>query len=407
MKSRTRPGVILLGGAGSALSAARSLAGQAHVTVLGAHADAVRVSRSCDQFVDLGRGQGVQERWLNWLARRAAPSEVLLACNDDGLELVATHRAQLKEMGYRPGESRDEVVLAMLDKEETYALARRNNVPCPNSVSIRSEADIAAALETATFPCAVKPLHSHLFARHFTSKLFVAQDRRELFELLTLTQGLELEVMVTEIIPGPDNAFVSYYSYLDEQGIPLFHFTKRKIRGYPTHFGNWCYQVTGWDEEAAELGLRFFQSVRLHGVGNVEFKRDARDGRLKLIECNHRFTASNEILRRAGVDIPRLAYARAAGQDFAIDGFREGVHLWHPVEDLAALISYHKTGEVSGRQWFASLLHRQHFPVFNLADPLPSLLSWAGLPKRLRSWRSRRAPGVASSTSVSRREPSR
>ena len=50
-------------------------------------------------------------------------------------------------------------------------------------------------------------------------------------------------------------------------------------------------------------------------MGNVEFKRDTRDGRLKLIECNHRFTAANELVRRAGIDLARIAYDRACGDD--------------------------------------------------------------------------------------------
>ena len=382
-------GVILLGGTGSALSAARSLhEWGVPVIVLGNRSDTVRVSRSCSAFIDLGKGDGVQQRWLSWLSERAGQGEVILACSDDGLELLAKHRKELVMAGYRPGESRDDVLTTMLDKEKTYELARRHGIPCPVTVPIRTDEDIDVALATVPFPCAVKPLQSHLFARHFSNKLLVAQDAASLRDHLQVVRSLGLDVLVTEIIPGTDDSFVSYYSYLDESGAPLFHFTKRKIRGYPVHFGLWCYQITEWDKAAAELGLRFFQSAGLLGVGNVEFKKDARDGTLKLIECNHRFTAANELVRRSGVDVVRLAYARAIGVDYRIAGFREGMRMWHPVEDLAAMVAYRRHGELTVHAWLASLMHRQIFPSFRISDPLPSLTSWLTIPRRFLSWSS-------------------
>jgi hypothetical protein len=92
-----------------------------------------------------------------------------------------------------------------------------------------------------------------------------------------------------------------------------------------------------------------------------------------------------------------LAYARCLGTGYTISGFREGVRLWHPPEDLAALIAYRGAKEWSLRSWLVSLLHRQHFPLFSFRDPLPSLLNWAGLPARLRAWSVARSRALADS----------
>src|SRR5207245_547909 len=126
----------------------------------------------------------------------------------------------------------------------------------------------------------------------------------------------------------------------DVEGQPLVHFTKRKLRQYPVTFGWGCFHETAWEPEAAELGLRFFQGIGLRGLGNVEFKRDVRDGRLKLIECNPRLTAANELVRLAGHDFARLAYERAAGRDGPTMGsFREGLYFWYPFMDTRACLS--------------------------------------------------------------------
>jgi predicted ATP-grasp superfamily ATP-dependent carboligase len=373
---RANPPAVLLGGGLIAVSAARSL-GRSGVAV---HAvgdpsrEPVQHSRYCTAFVDLGDAS--IERRLEWLERGAPRGAVILPCDDAGLELLGRHRTRLVELGYLPVEANDEVLLAMLDKQRTYELADAVGVPRPRTITLRSDDDVERVVHELGFPCALKPLHSHLFAQHFgtNQKVWIVATEADCRATLRRMIALDLEMLATEILAGPDTAFVSYYSYLDERGEPLFHFTKRKLRQYPIGFGLTCYQITAWDAEAAELGAKFFRGVGLRGVGNLEFKRDPRDGRLKLIECNHRFTLANELVRRAGIDIPRLAYDRAAGREMPpLNGFREGVRLWHVVSDVRALRDYRRAGQLSATAWLRSLLHRQHFPLFDLGDPGPTL----------------------------------
>lgn len=381
-----RPAVIL-GGGPIAVPVARSLDRSGVRTVaVGFATDPVRHSRHCARFVDLGAGEGVQERWLDWLSERHVPDAVLLPCNDDALELIARHREQLAALGYRPIEADDEVVLAMLDKQRTYELARSIGIAAPRTAPLAPGDDAGAALAGMTFPLALKPRHSHLFARHFglTTKVFTAADRSELTQLLDRLAPLELDLLLCEIVPGPDDAYHSYYTFMDERGEPLLHLTKHKLRQFPPAFGLGTYHVIDRDEEVMEAGLRFFRGVGLRGMGCVEFKRDARDGRLVVIECNHRFTAGHELVRHAGIDLALLAYDRLAGRPTApIRGYRAGAHQWHPVEDLRAMWRLRASGELGARQWARTLRHRQHFPLFSWRDPMPSVRSWQRLLKRL------------------------
>jgi D-aspartate ligase len=385
--SRSRPPVVLLGGEAVTVSAARSLhADGVRVYALGARTDPVRRSRACHSFTDLGAYEGVQERWLEWLAG-GPKGAVLLPCNDDSLELLARQRPLLEELGYLLAEADDEVLLAMLDKSRTYELAEAAQIPVPRWRYVRNGDDAQAAAETFEFPCALKPLNSTLFASYFglRKKVLLAERPEDLFEGFAQTRPLGMEMMVTEIVPGPDHAYFSYYSYIDERGEPLFHFTKQKLRQWPTRFGLACYEITNWNPAAADVGLRFFQGVGLRGVGNVEFKRDARDGQLKLIECNHRFTAANELVRQSGLDIPLFSYRRIAGLPTPdMRSYRHGVRLWNPVEDVRALLEYRKRGELTVRGWGRSLLHRQHFPMLRIDDPLPSAVSFATKLRRLK-----------------------
>lgn len=381
----TVPPALLLGGGSIAVPIARSLARSGVcVHALGTADDPVRHSRYCAAYIDLGGGEGVQDRWLNWLGDGPSRGAVLLPCNDDALELVARHRSSLVELGYRPIDANDEIVLAMLDKSATYALARRVGLPVPATALVGERVDLVPAAAEIGFPLALKPRHAHRFAHHFGlgCKVLLVNDQRELAERAAEMRSLGLEMLLTEVIPGADDTYHSYYTYIDAKGKPLVQLTKHKLRQFPVHFGLATYHVIDRDEETMGLGRRFFAEIGLRGTGCVEFKRDARDGRLKLIECNPRFTTGNELVRQAGIDLALLAYNRAVGRpDPPAATYRTGVRMWHPVEDTRAFLAYRRLGELTVARWARSLLHRQHFPLFSFRDPKPSLMSNAGLPR--------------------------
>jgi predicted ATP-grasp superfamily ATP-dependent carboligase len=397
-----RPPAVLLGGEAIAVSAARSLsAAGVDVWALGDATDPVQRSRHCHRFVEVGSKQGVQERYLAWLENEGPRGAVIIPCDDDSVELVARGRAHLESLGYLPTEGNDDALLAMLDKERTYALCAEIGVPCPRTatVSTREEAERAAA--AFDYPCALKPRESHVFAALFgiLAKAVQVHSREELVAEFERTAELGVSMLVTEIVPGRDDQLCSYYSYLDEHGEPLFHFTKRKLRQYPPEFGLGCYQVTTWDPEVAELGLRFFQGAKMRGIANVEFKRDSRDGTLKLIESNVRLTAANEQVRLAGIDIPLLAYSRLTNADPPELGtYRTGLGLWHPIEDLRSLPRYRRRGEWTLGAWLRSLLRRQRFPLFRLDDPGPTFHSFSVKLRRRTGKLGQSAPANSSTT---------
>jgi predicted ATP-grasp superfamily ATP-dependent carboligase len=372
-----RPPAVVLGGVGGSLSVVRSLSRHGvRVHVLADNSSLVSASRHCHEFVNLGSGGNVQDRWRAWLEDRGPRGAVVLPAGDDGLELIARGRAWLEAREYVPIEADDQVLLAMLDKQRTFELATRAGIAAPTTMTVSSAADAAVAAERIGFPCALKPLHSHLFARHFSGKVFVVNDVGELADLIARTSALGLEMAATEIVPGGDDSYCSYYTYIDRDGEPLFHLTKRKLRQYPIHFGLGTYQLTDWSADVAEAGLRFCRGVGLRGLAAVEFKRDARDGSLKLIECNHRFTAANELVRRAGIDVAVLTYEHLLGRRPArMPTYRAGARLWLPLNDLRAVRDYRRAGELTYRDWLATLHYGQRPPFFDWHDPGPTLRS--------------------------------
>jgi predicted ATP-grasp superfamily ATP-dependent carboligase len=409
MTGRAAPApAVVLGGAETALSVARSLGGVGvPVTILsdGATNCLARRSRFCHRYVHFVSGPSgdIKALWLDWLVHHEAA--VVLPCSDEGVELVARHRTELVEAGHRPIEAADDVLLTMLDKQATYRLAAQIGVRAPRTATAHSREEAQLALEEGlTFPCAVKPTRSDMFVRlrpeYKTPKGTVVHNQDELDATLDILISAGVGALVTEIVPGGDDRFCSYYSYLDDTGEPLVHFTKRKLRQHPIAFGLGTYHMTKWQPDVAALGLKFFQGVGLRGLGNVEFKRDERDGELTLIECNARFTMANGLASLAGIDFALLAYNRLVGLgDPPLESFRDDVCMWFPPQDIRALRAYRAAGTLTTSEWLRTLAHVQHFPTFQWSDPVPSAVGALAAVRKIRAQRrSARTRPVPAST---------
>jgi predicted ATP-grasp superfamily ATP-dependent carboligase len=388
---RSLPPAILLGGEANALSVARSLGRLgAKVYALNEPDAPVCFSRYCRRIAIPTEG-GSEESWRRFLlGGESEPlrGAVVLACSDAGIQVIARNREALTAK-YRLDESEPVAQLCMLDKLSTYRVATAAGVPTPRYWTARSREQVESLRQSLVFPLLVKPRLSHLFEERFGRKYVFAESFDELLTAHETTESAGVEVMLVECIPGPDDRLCSYYTYLDAEATPLFHFTKRIIRRYPVSMGTATYHVTDSNPEARELGLRLFRQAGLRGLANVEFKRDERDGRLKLIKCNARFTASNGLVADSGFDLAGLVYRRIVGlPQERMESYEVGLRLWDPVRDFQAYRELRKAGRLTFVGWLSSVLRRQTFPYFRWSDPLPALARAA---RPLRKWRGRGA----------------
>jgi predicted ATP-grasp superfamily ATP-dependent carboligase len=386
---------VVLGGTYNALSAARSVGARGVRTYVlpdGRGTPAVRYSRFVHHWQASDEGGDPTPGWLRWLAT-GPRGAVVLPAGDEGLEMVATHRAELVVLGYRPVEANDDVVRGMLDKEHSAELAASVGVATPVTRRVGSRAEAVATAAELGYPCAIKPRHSHRVSQalggHSAIKGAVVDDRMALERAYERLAASGADLTVTQFVVGPDDSYCSYYSYLDDDGQPLAHFTKRKLRQFPCSFGLGSYHMTAWEPEAAALGLQLFQGIGVRGLANVEFKRDARDGRLKLIEANLRLTAADDLVRRAGVDFAWLAYTRAVGDTSqrpqplpSAPHFRTGLYQWLPSRDFRALRQANGLSRAVW-MWTRTLLGNPHTPIFRPDDIGPSISHAGYLTRRL------------------------
>ena len=376
MNLNTTTPVLILGGKENALSVTRHLGrlGIA-VRVSGPPSCWALHSRHCLEAFRVPRGETQASFWKRLLLGndRKLDGHILLAMSDDALEFIIANREGLR-LRYTLDDADAQLQRDFLDKRRTLEMADAAGIDAPRHWKIAGEKDLQAIRGKIDFPAVVKPVQSHSFIKIFRKKLFIVKEGfEELRDKVHLAWANDIDVFIVEMIPGPDTALTSYYTYRLEGGAKLFYFTKSVIRRWPVNRGNACYHKTGWLPETAAAGEKFFDSVGLMGLGNIEFKRDGRDGKLKIIEVNARFTAAQELVRRAGVPIDLMIYCHLTGQALpATEQSSRELRFWYPFRDFLSFLELWKRRELSLFGWLRSIASTAHvFPLVSLEDPVP------------------------------------
>jgi len=136
--------------------------------------------------------------------------------------------------------------------------------------------------------------------------------------------------------------------------------------------------------ELEDMAIQFLDAMHYDGISEIEFMRDPRDGKYKLIEINARFWAWHSLAIAAGVDLPYLLYLDMLGKSVQVNGFKRGVKWFRLMLDLpisASLIAKRKT---SIGTYLRSWRGKKTFSVFSLKDPLPFLAEILMVPYILR-----------------------
>jgi D-aspartate ligase len=166
--------------------------------------------------------------------------------------------------------------------------------------------------DPGTFPVVVKPDRSVEFKRRYKRQAFRCDTQAELDDALAKTE--EFGPIVQELVPGGDDALYTVGSYLAADGSALGVFCGRKLRQTPPGIGTCRVGEAVWVQEVVDAALELLRAFGYHGLSQVEFKRDARDGRYRLMEINPRLWQWHGLAAACGVDLPRIAYADLTGE---------------------------------------------------------------------------------------------
>lgn len=317
---------------------------------------------------------------LEALGRRLSGRSVLFATHDEAIAAIGPEEERIGRWFHRPW-SPWEVMRRVIDKGHQHETARSIGFPVPATVDPRDEADVAAAARDLRFPMILKPRYAPEFRRRYRRQVIEAHDADELL------RGWEMAApygpQISEVIPGGDDRIWTLGSYRDAEGRPLASFTGRKLRQWPPRFGTGRACESRWDPEFAARGHRLLDALELHGISQLEVKRDPRDGRDYLIEVNPRSWLWVGLATAVGVNIPLACHLDATGRPRRWkDGHRSGVRWIVATRHLPASAQEVRRGEWPLRAFLSSVRPPLVDAVLDWRDPVPAAVSLIRLARR-------------------------
>lgn len=299
---------------------------------------------------------------------------VLFPSADPYAEFIDENLEELKKYYLIPMEEQG-LWTRVMKKETLNDMARENGVLVPETI-MPDEENLYSRVETELgYPCIVKPTDSPAFVSVFRRKIFFCKDEEELKTALQRAKEENLEVFVQRIIPGFDDHMHTFDYYVDRSGKVTHWMTCRKLRQFPINFGASVYTEQVHVPELAEIGIPFVEKIGYRGFGEIEFKKDAKTGRFYLIEINTRTTTLNELLYRAGINFPYVAYRDMTGNPLEPKAVEKstGLVFQYLFEDILAIRDYIRNGQLTTGAVIKSLFRKKVPAVWSFDDPSPGL----------------------------------
>ncbi len=234
----------------------------------------------------------------------------ILPTHDPPVNAIGSHRQELGDRYLCPFPDQDTLVRVQ-SKREQLERAAAAGVDTPKTAHPRSVDEALAAADAIGYPLLVKPSNPDGFRRRFQRQAFRCETSQELER--AYTDAEPFEPMVQELIPGGDDELYTVGSYIGTDGVVLGLFSGRKLRQSPPGVGTCRVGEAVWVQENVDAAVRLLRAFEFHGVSQVEFKRDPRDGRYKLMEINPRLWLWHGLAAALGVDFARIAYLDLLG----------------------------------------------------------------------------------------------
>lgn len=326
-------------------------------------------------------------KYLEFLSNllKSKKYKILIPVNAHHFIPIAENLDKLRAYTNIPVPSID-VINTALDKYKSITLAENLGLPVPKTVVLKSEQQLQEIFHKWGVPIVVKPRRSFIFVQ---DRLISAGKARVVFspdEVRRLNFSSQIH-LAQEYLPGEGYGFFALF----KDSRLLAKFCHHRLHEVRAEGGVSSLRESFKDELLEELGSRLLQKLNWHGVAMVEFRKDFRDGKYKLMEINCRFWGSLQLSIIAGVDFPYLLYKMSIGEDVEnMLDYRQGILCrWlfpgevYRLLDVFNLINRHKEPlkqkynkmKELGEFFRYFFLKDVGYDVLSITDPLPFIFN--------------------------------
>lgn len=281
--------------------------------------------------------------------------DVLLPISYLATTALSKHKAEFDGLTKLPVADYSSMEVAA-DKNQTMNFAASQGIKVPRMY--------AKGDDVVSYPVVVKGLME-------SGKVSYANSSDDL-------SSLDLQnSLIQEYISGVGYGFFA----LLNKGQPRAIFMHKRIREYPVTGGPSTVAESIYDPDLKRQGLELLQALNWHGVAMVEFKKDSRDGKFKLMEINPKFWGSLDLAIASGVDFPYLTVKMAVEGDIEpVFEYETGIRFrWLFPDDSLYLLSNPGSLGTFIRDFF----HEKTKTNIWLCDIMPNILQVCDTPRQV------------------------
>jgi D-aspartate ligase len=380
-------GVIIVGNHVQALGLARSL-GRKKIPVYLINDKSLCISKFSKYVKKFFLSPSIKDepglfKFLTDLAKKEKVDKwILIPTNDAAVYALSKNKKALEEY-YTVPTPDWEITKYAYDKKLTYALAKENSIPMPETFYPKDLEDLKNNASKIKFPVIIKPSVMYRFYEKTKLKAIKAENMDELVE--AYNSALKVidpsEIMVQDIIPGRPGDLYSYCSLYKDKKV-IAGMVGKRIRQRPMDFGKGTTFAASVDvPQIAEYGERLLKAMDYYGLSEVEFKMDPRDNEYKLLEINSRTWLWHSLAIRCGLNFPYMFYQDIIGEEITpAPKPRIGVKWLHFYTDFSVVLGEILKGRMKISDYLKSLKGEKEYAVFTWDDPVPFIAETLMLP---------------------------
>ena len=276
---------------------------------------------------------------------------IALPTDDEAAVLLAENAAELAQYLIIP-EVPAELPRALAGKQSLHRLCLEHGVATPRSVLPRTPAELAAAAEELVFPLVAK--NADPYARlsdPAVGSTTLLPDRAALTRLAAGWPAAMPRVLLQEYLPmeHAEDWIAHLYcaggtprddtagSVINEDVV----FTGVKVRSWPPRGGVTAHAYTTANPALAEESARFCRAIGFHGICDLDWRYDRRDGRYKLLDFNPRVGAQFRLFETGpGIDLVRALHLDLTGRAVPKGDQLEGRSFTVEILDAPARVAF-------------------------------------------------------------------
>ncbi len=270
-----------------------------------------------------------ENQYIEWVVRTVSDDhyDMIIPLGEKASLWVAKNKKRVSKYTEVPFPA-PEIYMTARDKGLTMKAASSLNIPIPKTY-FPEEEPLSDICNRILYPTVLKPRISY-----GARGIYFPNNPEELYHYYSMATEKYGPCIIQEYIPQTGMQYKAE-AVLDSKCKVIAVGVYDKPRYYPVSGGSSTLNRTVYRPDICEVAKDLLEGINWYGMGDCDFIEDPRDGSIKLMEINPRFTRSIRILVEAGLDFPALLLKAALNEKMdIINEYKIGLNMRYLLPDL-------------------------------------------------------------------------